>query len=376
MFERAQENIIKEYLFKGKVLVIYGARQVGKTTLLKKILSESKKQTNFIDCELLSNRKALEDENIEYVRKFLGNAAIIVLDEAQKVKNIGPILKILHDHYPELQIIASGSSSFDLAKHTKEPLTGRSHDFLLYPISYEELSKTYSFAALQQKIEGFLRYGMYPEVLLQQDTVETIRLLDGIAGNYLYKDILEFENIRKSDLLTDLLQLLALQIGNEVSYNEVARQLGINVVTVQKYIELLEKSFIIFRLRGFSRNLRNEISKSVKIYFWDLGIRNSLIKNFNELTIRSDTGALWENFCITERMKSNQYHQRFVNSYFWRTYEQKEIDYIEESGGILTAFEMKWKAGSIAKLPKEFDVAYPGSIFDTVTPMNIDTFLL
>ncbi len=367
------EKSIKERLFKGKLIVIYGARQVGKTTLVKKILEEYGPNSNYLNCELLSVQKGLSEPEAERLKKFLGNYKLILLDEAQNIPNIGKILKIMIDTYPEMQIIATGSSSFDLAQKVSEPLTGRTFTFMLYPISFGEIKSQSSLFEVEARIENLLRFGSYPEILhlSEKDSMER---LDEITSKYLYKDILSFERLKKSSIVRNLLELLALQLGNEVSYNELANKLGIDRMTAQKYIDILEQSFVIFRLRAFSRNLRKEISKSIKVYFYDLGIRNSIIQNYNRMDIREDAGALWENFCIAERMKSNAYNLRRANYYFWRTYAQKEIDFIEEREGKLFAYEFKWSKNK-AKKPKEFLDSYKNSTFKIINRDNYWDFL-
>ncbi|NOQ68197.1 AAA family ATPase [Patescibacteria group bacterium] len=359
---------IEKRLFKNKVIIVYGARQVGKTTLVKRIFDKYNGKKLYLNCELLSVQRGLSAPEAEKLKSYLGESKLIILDEAQKIINIGLILKILIDTYPDIQIIATGSSSFDLANKINEPLTGRTHTFILYPFSISEIKQQKSRFEIEAKLENILRFGFYPEVFFLSEDDARSRL-DEISSNYLYKDILSFEGIKKSSVIVNLLQLLALQLGNEVSYSEIARQLGISRLTVQKYLNLLEQSFVIFSLRSFSRNLRKEISKSVKIYFYDLGIRNSLIQNFNRLEIRSDCGALWENFCIMERIKRNSINRVFANYYFWRTYAQKEIDYIEERDGKLFAFEFKWSDGK-KKIPKEFLKTYGDSKFETINREN------
>jgi hypothetical protein len=300
---------------------------------------------------------------------------LVVLDEAQQISNIRRILKIISDTFPEIQMVATGSSSFELGNRLSEPLTGRSREYLLYPFSMTELLNVKDRIAVNADLDGILRFGLYPEVY-DKPEIDAIEELSQISSNYLYKDVLHFEVIKRPALLLNLLNALALQIGNEVSLNELSRMLGETVPTIQRYIELLEKAFVIFRLRSFSRNLRKEIAKGQKIYFYDLGIRNALIRNFNPLNLRNDPGGLWENFCIVERMKFNMNRRRFVNSWFWRTYNQKEIDYIEEEGGKLKAFEFKVKPVGKFKAVKEFQEAYPASTFMTVSKENFWEFLI
>lgn len=370
---RLIQSQIEKRLFKSKVIVIYGARQVGKTTLVKRIFEEYKDEKLYLNCELLSVQQGLSVPEAEKLKSYLGDSKLVILDEAQKITNIGLILKILIDTYPDIQIIATGSSSFDLANRINEPLTGRTWTFTLYPFSISEIKQQNSRFEIEAKIENILRFGFYPEVFFLSDDDARNRL-DEISSNYLYKDILSFEGIKKSSIIVNLLQLLALQLGNEVSYNELAKQLGVDRLTIQKYLDLLEQSFVIFTLRSFSRNLRKEISKSVKIYFYDLGIRNSLIQNFNQLGIRNDLGALWENFCIVERIKRNSNNNIFANYYFWRTYSQKEVDYIEERDGKLFAFEFKWSAKK-KKIPQEFLNTYDNSEFEIINKENYWEFV-
>lgn len=394
MFKRSIQENIEQWLFKGKVIIIYGARQVGKTTLSLEILkkyAEQDKDINieqftfsdksspykYLNCDLISVRKALEIQDNEALISYIGaNTKFVVVDEAQRVENIGLILKILVDTYPELQIIATGSSSFDLSNKIKEPLTGRAFEFMLYPLSIGELSTKHDFFALDIKLENILRFGSYPAIVDKSEE-EARMFLASIASNYLYKDILEFENVKNSKALFNLLELLALQLGNEVSYKELANNLGINVLTVKRYIDLLEKCFVVFTLHAYSRNKRKEITKSVKIYFYDVGIRNALIEGFNRLDMRTDTGALWENFCIIERLKYNQANKRHVNKYFWRNYEQKEIDYIEEYSGQLDGYEFKWgKESRKYKPPKAFVNNYDNATVKRIDRQNYHEFLL
>lgn len=341
IFQRIIEPKIKGKLFKKKVVIIYGARQVGKTTLAKSILEQFGRDGKYLNCEMQSVQDGLEIIEAEKIKSFLGNYKIVVLDEAQNIPNIGKKLKVMVDTYPDIQIIATGSSSFELADKISEPLTGRVFKFHLYPLSVGEIRQNFDQPALMSKLENILRFGSYPEVLALPES-DAIERLNEIASNYLYKDVLQFEGVRKSIIIKNLLQLLALQAGQEVSFQEIAVKLGISRLTVQRYVDILEKSFVLFTLRAFSRNKRKEISKSVKIFFLDNGIRNSLIQNFNPLNIRNDVGSLWENFCVSERQKSNNEAGRLVNTYFWRTYDQKEVDYVEEFGGKLNGYEFKW----------------------------------
>ena len=371
---RLLQSKIENRLFKGKVVVIYGARQVGKTTLVKQIIDKYKGKSLYLNCELLSVQQSMSIPEAEKLKNYIGGYNLIVLDEAQKISNIGLILKILVDTYPDIQIIATGSSSFDLAEKISEPLTGRVDRFILYPFSFEEIEQEYNRFEITAKMEKIIRFGSYPEVFFLPDDEAKSRL-DEISSDYLYKDVLLFEGVKKSSIVVNLLRLLALQLGNEVSYQEIASQLGVSRLTVQKYIDLLEQSFVIFTLRAFSRNIRKEIAKSVKIYFYDLGIRNSLIQNYNSINLRNDIGALWENLMIIERIKRNAYHQIFSNNYFWRTYNQKEIDLIEERDGKLFAFEFKW-GDDKKKPPHEFLDAYENSEFKVIDKDNYLDFLI
>ena len=369
IINRLIEPKIKKNLFKGKVIVIYGARQVGKTTLSKKILDDCLESGKYLNCELASVQQGLSVIEAERIKSFLGDYKLVVFDEAQNIRDIGKVLKIMVDTYPDIQIIATGSSSFDLADKISEPLTGRNFTYLLYPLSVREIVKQFDAFYAEAKIESILRFGFYPEVFFLSDE-EAKNRLDEISSNYLYRDILRFDGIKKADVINKLLMLLSLQLGEEVSYIELGRQLGINRLTVERYIDLLEKSFIIFRLRAFSRNKRKEISKSVKVYFYDLGVRNSIVQNYNSFELRADIGALWENFCIVERKKYLEEKGKRVNAYFWRTYDQKEIDYVEEADGLITGYEFKWNAKKDYRFPKKFIEQYNAK----VEKINRDNF--
>lgn len=371
MFTRTIYNDLISRIEKGKTLLLYWARQTGKTTLCKEILKEYGEYGLFMDCEILYNRDALNKPDDVVLKSLFKGKKLVIIDEAQKVENIGSTLKVIHDHIPEVQVIATGSSSFELSKHANENLTGRAIEFNLYPLSIAEISQKYNILQIKSKIANVMKYGLYPWVF-DKSQLESQEILKSIVNNYLYKDILEFSWIRKSEFIISLLQLLALQVGSEVSYTELANRLNINTVTVQNYIDLLEKSFVIYKLKWFSRNLRSEITKNVKIYFRDIGILNSLLNNFNELNLRSENWWLRENFCITERLKYLKNQRITVNTYFWRTYEQQEIDYIEEKDGKLRAFECKLNPKAKAKIPTAFIESYPWSEFQI---MNSENFL-
>lgn len=374
LIERTIQKTIEKGLFQGKVVIIHGPRQVGKTTLARQILENHKEEGLYLNCEILSVNQALASPEPEKIKSFFGHHKLVVLDEAQKVPNIGVILKVMVDTYPDLQIIATGSSSFDLANQTSEPLTGRVNRFILYPLSVQEVAQFTSRLELEAKLDALLRFGAYPEVFLLPEQ-NAINRLNELASDYLYKDVLNFEHVKKSSLIINLLQLLALQLGGEVSYQELAKSLGVSRLTIQKYINILEQAFVVFTLRAFSRNLRKEISKSIKIYFYDLGIRNSLIQNFNPLNIRNDVGALWENFLMIERLKKCAYNNIFANRFFWRTYDQKEIDYIEEREGKLFAYEFKWGKGT-SQAPTDFLKTYPNAEFKLINQSNYFDFVV
>ena len=367
-FQRAIEPDIEQNLFGGKVIIIYGPRRAGKTFLSKELL-KSHPDGQYINCELEENRDKLTTTSGQKIRDVNGtNRRVVVLDEAQTIPDIGQTLKIMADEFPQVQVIATGSSSFDLAQKIAEPLTGRVRQYLLLPLSLAELGLAYSPAELDGRLEASLRFGHYPSVIGRTEG-EMTEELDMIASSYLYKDILQLENVRKPRLVADLVKALALQVGSEVSLNELARLLGASVQTISRYVDLLEQSFVTFRLGALSRNPRKEIAKKFKVYFYDLGIRNSVIRNYNQLDTRSDVGALWENFCIVEKIKANRNIRRLVNNYFWRSYTGAEIDYLEEEGGRLTGLECKWSDSKYTP-PASFQELYPNSSIQLVTRDN------
>jgi len=373
MLKRVLQDKIEVCFFKGRCVIIYGARRVGKTTLLKEMRKNFSANTNlYINCDEPDLRQNLTEVTSTELKALVGNNKLIFIDEAQRVKNIGITLKLLIDNFPEIQVVATGSSSLDLSNEIVEPLTGRKYEFQLFPFSLFELKQKYSNLEIKRILEKRIVFGMYPEI--EENPDEATVLLKELTESYLYKDVLQYQDIRRSEILEKLLTALALQIGQEVSYNELANLLRISKETVANYIQLLEKSFVIFRLSPFSRNLRNELTKLRKIYFYDTGIRNALINNFNSFQIRQDVGQLWENFIIAERFKRNKNNIYFINSYFWRTHQQQEIDYIEDSGDMLSAFEIKWTKNK-SRFPKIFTDAYPGSICKTVTRENFEAFV-
>lgn len=358
MFDRTIENSIKEKINGGKAIVVVGARQVGKTTLLNKILKD--KEYLFLDADDPSTRSLLQSPTTEQIRTFIGDYKYIFLDEAQRITGIGLTLKIITDQFKSVQLIVSGSSSFDLGNELNEPLTGRKWEYELFPISWEEYENKIGFIKSEQQIENRLLYGFYPEVINNQGKER--ETLKNLVNSYLYRDILAFSDIRKPEVLEKLLQALALQMGSEVNYNELSQLIGINKITVQKYIDILEKGYIVFRLNSFSRNIRNEIKQNRKIYFYDNGIRNMIIGNFSQLDLRVDKGALWENFLVSERRKQNLYKDTFAKMYFWRTKQQQEIDFVEENNGKIAGFEFKWISKK-TKFPQNFMKTYKAEGF-------------
>ena len=373
LIQRDLQKPIESWLFRGKILVLYGARQVGKTTLSKALLAPLGDDGLYLNCEIQSVQSALAVREPTALKRFLGNKKMVVLDEAQGVPDIGLILKLLADTFPEMQIVATGSSSFDLANRAAEPLTGRALSFELLPLSYAEIGQAMNPAERREHLDFFLRYGLYPDIAFAPET-DARTLLDNLSSRYLYKDVLEYEQLKRADVLVKLLQLLALQVGQLVSYNELANAIGISSPTVERYIDLLEKAFVIFRLPPLSRNLRNEIGKKNKIFFFDVGIRNSIIQQYQPMDLRNDKGGLWENFLIVERLKYLHAKGLRPNRYFWRTQQQVEIDYVEEQDGRLSTFEFKWQSKN-AKMPSAFATAYPDSEFQVVNRENFETFL-
>lgn len=370
---RSIKKQMEQWLYRGKVLILYGTRQVGKTTLSKSFLEQLGEDGLYLNCEIQSVQSALSIREPAVLRRYIGNKKLIVLDEAQYVPGIGEILKLLVDTFPEMQIIATGSSSFQLANRSAEALTGRALTFELYPFSYTELSQAFVPHEKKAHLDFWLRFGFYPDVAFSSEADARV-LLDNLSSRYLYQDVLEFENLKRAEVLVQLLQLLALQIGQLVSYHELANALKISSQTVERYINLLEKAFVIFRLPPFSRNLRSEIGKKNKIFFYDIGIRNSIIQQYQPMNLRSDKGALWENFLVVERLKYLQQEALRPNRYFWRTHQDVEIDYIEERDGRLDAYEFKWQDKK-ANLPGAFAKTYPGSTFSLIHTNNFEGFV-
>lgn len=370
MINRDLTNVVIKRLHKGKVIVLIGPRQVGKTTLINTLLAG--KDYLFLDGDDNSVSDLLSNANTEQLRGIIGNHKYVFIDEVQRIPNIGLKLKIMVDQIKDVQVIVSGSSAFDINNMTQEPLTGRKFEYQMFPVSWNEFENKVGYIKAHQQLELRMLYGMYPDVI--NNFGNEYEILKNLVSSYLYKDILALANIRKSNVLEKILQALALQVGSEVSYNEIAQLVGVDKNTVNNYIDLLEKSFVVFKLNSFSRNSRNEIKANKKIYFYDNGVRNMVIGNFNNLALRQDKGALWENFMIAERMKFLSYSQSVAKPYFWRTTTQQEIDYIETNADAVSAFEFKWANTKKVKLPKAFNEAYNPS-FLVVNKDNFREFL-
>lgn len=369
MITRDLKKVIEEKCHTGKILMLMGARQVGKSTLFSEISKGMDGNVLLLNCDDPETRALLNDANLSEIKLLIGNNKTVIVDEAQRVSGIGITLKIIADNLRDVQLLVTGSSSFELHNRLEESLTGRKFEYNLYPVSTGELLRTGGLLMVRQTLEQRLVYGSYPEVVSNPNNAK--ELLMEIAGSYLYKDILSMEGIRKPALLEKLLVALALQVGSEVSYNEIGQTIGSDSKTVEKYIDLLERCFIIFRLPALNRNMRTELKKSRKVFFFDNGIRNAVVQNFAPLPLRNDMGALWENFIISERIKKNHYEGRYPKYYFWRTTSQQEIDFIEEEDGVLHAFEMKWnpKRGNTS-VPASFTNNYNVGSVNIVTPEN------
>jgi uncharacterized protein len=371
MYQRLLSQLIERRLPSGKVIVVIGPRQVGKTTLIRKLLKD--KDYLFLDGDDPLVRTQLSVASKQQLKAIIGKATTVFVDEAQRIEDIGLKLKIMYDQLQPLQLFVSGSSAFELRNAMNEPLTGRKWSFQLFPVSYEEYELSVGYLEALGDFKTRLIYGFYPEVIRQKG--EERELLQEITQSYLFKDILAYGNIKKPEVLEKILRALAFQVGQEVSYNEIAQLVGVDKNTVAHYIYLLELSYVVYRLGSFSRNLRNEIKTNQKIYFYDNGVRNAIIQNFNPPELRNDMGALWENFLISERMKRNHYHEYFCNQYFWRTLQQQEIDYVEEKDGQIHGFEFKWNPKAKAKLPKSFVETYQAKT-TVVTPENFRSFVV
>jgi len=373
LIKRILEDRIKQRLFKGKAIILYGPRQSGKTTLVEQICKDMTDSVLFLNGDEPDIRELLAGATSTRLKSFFGKNRVVVIDEAQRIPNIGLTMKLITDQLKDVQLIATGSSAFELADKTNEPLTGRKYEFHLYPLSFEEMADDLGLIEERRMLNHRLVFGSYPEIITHAG--EENELLRMLSGSYLYKDILMFENVKKPIFLEKLLRALALQLGSEVSFNELSRLLGINKITIERYIDLLEKTYVIFTLPAFSRNVRNEIRKGKKIYFYDNGLRNAVIGNFSQIESRTDIGALWENYLISERLKAVGNHGQGPQKYFWRTTAQQEIDYLEESDGRLSAWEFKWNSKSKHKIPSTFLKAYPNATTKLIAPNNYDEFL-
>ncbi len=372
---RYYEQNSKQLLQNGKVFVLLGPRRVGKTELIKRMISNFSGKVFSGTGDNLDLKEVLSSQRLQKIKSALGSYDLIFIDEAQRIPEAGYSIKLFIDNMPDKIIVLTGSSSFELSGQLGEPLTGRQKQKILYPLSIVELEKQYGGMHIIEHLEEYLVFGFYPEVIKQDTVIDKTEYLISIRDSYLLKDIFELEDVKYRGKLFDLLRLLAYQIGNTVSLNELANNLGIAKQSVERYVSLLEKAFIIKRIGGFSRNLRNEVTKSSRFYFFDNGIRNAIINNFNSIPSRNDTGMLWENFMVMERIKKQEYERLFSNNFFWRTYDQKEIDFIEERDGNLYAFEFKYR-NTKAKAPKQWVNAYPNSEFHIVTSDNFLEFLV
>lgn len=372
MIHRIIEQLVENDFGRGKIIVLMGARQVGKTTLFDSVVSGSSNVLR-LNCDNYDDRSDLENKTSTELRQLMGNHEVVIIDEAQRAKNIGLSLKMLADLKLPMQILVTGSSSLTLANEINEPATGRLIEYNLFPLSLVELMQHTSPREEKRLLEQRMIYGLYPEVVTTPGDAK--RILVNLANNYLYRDLLEYRGVKKPEVLQKLVRALALQIGSEVSYNELSRTVGVDKATVESYIDLLEKCFVVFRLPAYSSNLRSEIKRGRKIYFYDNGIRNALLSNFAPLELRDDVGMLWENMMVSERIKRNSYSRSYAQMYFWRTQQQQEVDLIEEQDGRLTAFEFKWNNKKKAKLPKPFIDNYPNTDFKVISPDNYVEFV-
>ncbi len=375
IIKRQIEEHVKGLIGKNKVILIMGTRRVGKTVLIKSIKDNFAGKSLMLNAEDFDVREILALRTVANYKRIFGETTLVIIDEAQVVSEIGSILKLMIDNIPKLTIIATGSSSFDLANKAGEPLTGCSELFNLYPLSYTEIAGAENALEIRQNLEDRLIFGSYPELYQLSDLSEKSRYLKNLIQSYLLKDILAFEGIQQSDKLYKLLRLIAYQCGMEVSYNELSKQLGISKNTVEKYLDLLTKVFIIYKLEAYSTNQRKEVTKSSKWYFFDNGIRNAIINDFRLITLRNDIGMLWENYLIAERIKKNSYERKNVQHYFWRNYNQQEIDLIENDNGTLHAYEIKYSGQNKVKVPPAFSNFYPDASFDVISRDNYEDWV-
>ena len=368
-------NDLDKLLPGNRVLILYGARRTGKTTLLNHWLTGSKYKYKLDSGDNIRIQQLMGSKDFKLLGEYASGYDLIAIDEAQQIPGIGTGLKILIDTFPKIKLIATGSSSFELSEKVGEPLTGRKKTLKLFPLAQMELRNILNPYELKEYLEEYLIFGSYPEIINEKTKEEKIEILDELVNSYLLKDILSLENIKSPNTLVDLLKLLAFQVGNQVSNNELAEKLGINVRTVMRYLDLLEKTYVIFRLTAYSNNLRNEISTKSKYYFYDNGIRNGVIMAYRSLEMRNDAGQLWENFIISERLKKREYTREYGNSYFWRNYMQQEIDYLEEKENKIEAFEIKWKKDKI-KVPPDFIQKYAAAKVRLINQSNYLDFIL
>lgn len=384
MNKKSTQKLIPRYLDNlaplikpNKVLVLYGPRRVGKTTIIKNYLKTTPFSYRFDDGYNISIHQYLSSQRLDRLKEYVGDNQLIVIDEAHIIPKIGINLKLLVDHFPGLRIIATGSASFDLASQVGEPLVGRKHDYFLYPVSQLELRKTLAPSDLKQDLESYLIYGSYPTVLSAHSQPVKISLLKEITNSYLFKDILIFNNIKNAKFILDLLKLVAFQIGSEVSHTELAIQLGVDKETIGRYLDLLEKTFVLYNLRPYYFNQRKAISKKSKYYFYDLGVRNTIIGNYNNMSSRNDVGALWENFLVIERLKKQAYKTIHASNYFWRTWEKQEIDWVEMRDGKLFGYEFKWSGKAKAKNKSAWLASHPKeAVFEIVNQDNYLDFIV
>ncbi len=372
MIERILEENVRSKLRSGKAIIIMGARQVGKTTLLRQMFKDNS-EVLWLSGDEMDIQALFAEASATRLKAYIGNYKILIIDEAQRIQNIGLRLKLITDNIPDIQLIATGGSSFELANRVNEPLTGRKWQYKMYPISFAEMVNHHGLLEEKRLLKHRMIYGYYPKIVKQPGNEK--ELLKQLTDSYLYKDILAWESIQKPQKLLSLLRALAFQVGSQVSFHELAQLCSLSSKTVEKYIDLLQKTYVIFRLGSYSRNLRNELKKSKKFYFYDNGIRNALIADFRQVENRNDIGALWENFLVAERIKHNDYSGRWVNAWYWRTKEQKEIDFVEESDGVLNAYEFKWKTRARIKPPQKFLDNYE-STYSIIHRENYDQFLM
>ncbi len=373
MINRILTTTLLDKINTGKAILVFGPRQSGKTTLFQELLKDQK-HVLWLNGDETDVQKIFENVSSDRLKAIFGDNKIIVIDEAQRISNVGIGLKLITDQLKDIQLFATGSSAFELANRAQEPLTGRKWEYFLYPLSFGEMAAHHGLLTEKRLIPHRLIFGSYPEIINNPGKEKEV--LRHLTDSFLYKDLLMVEGMKKPAKLIPLLQALAFQVGNEVSYNELGRTVGLDNQTVEKYIDMLEKTYVIFRVGALSRNLRKELKLGRKIYFYDNGIRNALIAQFGPIELRPDKGALWENYLMTERRKYNHYKGLWINPYFWRTQDQQEIDYIEEEDGRFTAWEFKWNPSSKARLSKTFANAYPGTEFHVVTPENVESFLI